>query len=519
MAADTQIEQSEQAKLAIQGSLLSYGKYMRSAFQAPKHLRFIAKQLERVERGECKRLILSCPPRHGKSYLCSELFPAWLMGKKPTREVIAISYAASLAHTFGGRVRALASSDRHKMVFPGCTVDGTSTSGFKWSTDEGGQWISAGVDGPVTGRGADFILIDDPIKNSKEARSKRKVAGLETYFSETLYTRLLPEGAIIITMTRWTSFDLVAYVLKEFPHENWEVINLEALCEDAELDPLGRNVGDALWPERYPVENLMKIKSTLKESFYALYQGHPVAAKGSLVKRDQLVYYSMPLLPRNEDRAAAYSYRFASIDTASTAQTYSDFTAICIWGLADGRLFLLDMVHEKLEFPELVATVKDIAALWQVEDLVIENASSGIQLIQTLSVETKLNPIKSSARGDYYSKLSATTQYLSLVSIPMQSEINQWVIDLVEELVTFPYAAHDDMVVAFVIGVLHWANTIRLATDQPLSSVKKKGYASYKGGGSRRRVEPGQEDASSSKERAGGDVSSKRLSRMELFDS
>ena len=347
------------AKEIISKDLLAYSMYMKPDYEAPRHLKLLIRKLEAVERGEIKRLIISMPPRSGKSLTTSELFPPWFMSKNPNRQFIATSYAASLAHTFGGKVRNYMSSPRHLAIFPDSVVSGRSQSGHKWYTEVGGSYLAVGRGGPTTGFGADCIVVDDILKNSQEARSHRIITGINNWFSETLYTRLMPGGAIIIMATRWADNDLIGYCLQEFAHENWEVINLQAICED-ENDVLNRQIGEALWPERFPIDVLLQTKRTLKDSFSALYQGRPAPKSGSLVKRASLQYYT-----QSELKKVTFKHIYAAWDTASTVKNYSDFSVGFIFGVTeDDKVYLLDRYKGKVEFPELIEEVKKLASKW-----------------------------------------------------------------------------------------------------------------------------------------------------------
>lgn len=260
-------------KEQIKGSLLSYMVASNSSYLPTKLHRFICNLVQsEVERGGA-RIAITLPPRHGKSEIVSKGLPAFYLGHNPTAEVMEICHSSDLATEFGGDVRAMMSSPFYAALFPDSVATGQGTSGQKWRTVSGGKYKGEGIDGSFTGFGANLLIVDDIVKNRKQAHSPTFQKGTKDTFGSTIFTRLLPDSNVIILNTRWSASDLVGYVGGEL---GWRIINLPAIALDGVEDPLGRSPGEALCPERYPLEALMEIKATLNPyDWLALYQGQP----------------------------------------------------------------------------------------------------------------------------------------------------------------------------------------------------------------------------------------------------
>jgi hypothetical protein len=210
----------------------------------------MAERLEAVERGEIKRLMIFSPPRHGKSELVSRRFPAWYLGRNPDRQVISASYGADLAADFGRDVRNIVASPEFTVLFGGVGLAEDSGAKHRWHTNRGGSYVAAGVGTAITGRGADILNIDDPTKDREAAESVLVREATWGWYTSTAYTRLMPGGAVILTMTRWHQDDLAGRLLaeQESGGDRWEILSLPALDDD----------GSALWPERYDVDALQR---------------------------------------------------------------------------------------------------------------------------------------------------------------------------------------------------------------------------------------------------------------------
>ena len=275
------------------GSLMSFVEYTMPSYRAARHHRLIAEKLEAVERGEIKRLMIFCPPRSGKSQLASRHFPAWYVGRHPDRQIITVSANADLASDFGRDVRNLVSDPEYSHVFPGVELARDSQAANKWHTSNGGVYFAAGIGGMITGRGAHILLIDDPVKDREEADSALVRNRIASWYSSAAYTRLMPDAAVVLIMTRWHDDDLAGRL--QVGSEDWEVIKLRGLIEtaaQAEEDVFNRQVGEALWPDWFSTEDLEQQKKVIDpRDWAALVQQDPISEEGAYFKAEYVQYY------------------------------------------------------------------------------------------------------------------------------------------------------------------------------------------------------------------------------------
>jgi predicted phage terminase large subunit-like protein len=256
--------------------LLEFTQYTNPTYQAAEHHRLIADKLEAVERGEIKRLMITMPPRHGKSELASRRFPSWYIGRNDNKQIIAASYNSDLANDFGREVRNIVNSPEFNKLFK-TELSPDSKAANRWHTDKGGMYVAAGVGTAITGRGADILLIDDPFKDRQEADSEITRQRVWDWYTSTAYTRLMPGGAIVVINTRWHDDDLSGKLLVEQDSggDKWELLSLPAIDSK----------GNPLWPQWYPSERLEQIKSVLPaRDWNALYQQNPIPDDGDYFK-------------------------------------------------------------------------------------------------------------------------------------------------------------------------------------------------------------------------------------------
>ena len=225
----------------------------------------IADQLERVERGEIDRLMLRVAPRHGKSELAARSFPAYCLGRRPSRQFICASASSSLAADIGRDVRNIVQSEPYQLIYPNVLLSKDSKAAGKWNTDAGGCWYSVGVGGAILGRGADIVVIDDPFGSMADAMSPTVRESVWRWFNGTLLNRLEPGGAIVIIGHRMHEDDLQGRLEERGRAggdcDRWEIVELPAIA--GENDPLDRAPGEALWPERFSLEALERIRSNM----------------------------------------------------------------------------------------------------------------------------------------------------------------------------------------------------------------------------------------------------------------
>jgi hypothetical protein len=257
--------------------LIAFARATFPRYRPAPHHRRIADALMAVERGAIDRLIITMPPRHGKSQLASVHFPAWYLGRNPDRRVIGASYAAALAYRFSRQSRGLVGAPGWPFAVR-LAEDSAAIHAWDIHGARGG-YIAAGVGGPITGSGAHLLIIDDPFKNQDEANSPIIRENVWDWYTSTAYTRLEEQGAIVLIMTRWHDDDLAGRLLAASRErgDRWEVLHLPAIAED----------GGALWPEKYDRAALDRIKAAVgSRVFAALYQGRPSNDDTALLKRE-----------------------------------------------------------------------------------------------------------------------------------------------------------------------------------------------------------------------------------------
>lgn len=340
--------------------LISYAAYQWPSYRDARHHRLIARKLEAVERGKITRLMITMPPRHGKSMLASEFFPAWYLGRNPDHYVVTATYAQELADDFGRKVKNQIEDATFRSVFPGVGLADDSKSakrfhiegvngGYEHATTQRGAYYAVGVGGPLTGRGAHLLLIDDPVKNREEADSEITRRKTKDWYTSTAYTRLMPDGRIVVIQTRWNEDDLSGWLQLEHAHEGWEILNLPAINEE----------GEALWPEQYPIEALERIRRALPaRDWSALYQQRPAPEEGDYFKSEWLrPYVKAPL----RDTLNIYG----ASDYAVTADG-GDYTVHGVVGIdPDDNLWLLDLWRKQAASDEWVEEFCNMVLRWK----------------------------------------------------------------------------------------------------------------------------------------------------------
>lgn len=417
--------------------LLPYALMTFQGYELAPHIVALARALERVERGECKRLIVSMPPRHGKSMLVSTAFPAWFLGRRPRAQLITATFSQEKADDWGRAVRNQLASPWFRQVF-GHGLAHDSRAVRRFNTSQGGVYIATGIGGTITGRGADLLLIDDPHKGEEEARSPLQRGRVQSWFRSDAYTRLMPGGAIVIVQTRWHEADLAGYVQDELAHEGWEVLNLPAINE----------AGEALWPERFPLGALELIKASVgSRAWEALYQGRPSPEDGGVFKRQWWRFWR----ERPEVDEVLTSWDCAFKSTAS-----SDFVVGQVWGKRGAERYLLDQVRGRWGFTDTVQAIRALAAKWpQARVHLVEDKANGPAVIDTLRREVSgLVPVE--PQGGKEARAHAISPQVEAGQVYLP-ELAPWLADFLEEVAAFPAGGHDDQVDAMTQALLRWS--------------------------------------------------------------
>lgn len=440
--------------------------------------RDICTRLERfsddVAEGKSPRLMLFMPPRTGKSELASVNFPAWHLGRHPDHEIIACSYAQSLAIKFSRKARALCRDPGYLAVFPAMKLDDESQAAEEWLTKAGGGYVAVGIGGPITGKGAHVLSIDDPVKNREDADSMTAREMVKDWYSSTAYTRLAPGGGVLVTMTRWSEDDLSGWLLalqEAGEGDKWNVVTYPAVAEE---DELYRAKGEALHPERYDLEALMRIKKALiPRDWHALYQQRPVVETGLYFKKEMFRFYDQ--LPSGK------RFKFyAAWDLAIGRKESNDFTVGIVVAVdEDDVIYVVDMIRGKWTSFEIVEQMINAHERWRTELVGIEQGQLSLAIEPILEKRMKerkiflpIAPLKP-GRRDKESRARAIQGRMQqgMVQFPRGAG---WIQDCVNEMLKFTAGGiHDD-----VVDAMAWIGQMlmEIIPAQKGKEAKKKSW-------------------------------------------
>jgi len=422
-----------------------------SMFKDAKHHRAIAKVLEEVEKGHIPRLIVTLPPRHGKSELISRRFIPWCMGRDPYRQVIFSTYSDTFAEDFGADVRNIVCMPQYRQIFPGFALRKGGASKAQIQAGAGGRASFVGVGGAITGRGADIFVIDDILKNAEEANSPATREKIWQWFTQVAMTRLMTSTAsVIIVMTRWHEDDLVGRLTDPTnPHFNeeeaakWKIINLPAIAGDD--DPLGRKKGEILWPERFDEQFLDAQRRLDARGFSALYQQRPTPEDGDFFQRDYIQFYTKDQLPKDLRIYAASDH------AVGTDKTRNDSTVLLVAGVdSNDDIYLLDCFWERAAADRVVAAMLDLMkrhkpVMWWAEKGHISKSIAPflrkrMQEERIYCAIDEVTPINNKVQ-----RAQSIQGRMSMKKVYFPKNA-AWTMNAMDELLKFPNARHDDFV-------------------------------------------------------------------------
>lgn len=467
--------------------LLDFGRYMRRhvkpAWIPNWHHEVLADALMQVESGKIDRLIVEMPPQHGKSELCSRLFPAWYLGRHPDRKVISASYNQGKADEFGGQVRNLMREPEFAEIFPSVTLSKDSKSKSKFTVRDArnrgaqGEYKAVGIAGQGgTGNGANIVIIDDPDKGPQTSESTASTKEIREWFSLVVGGRLAPGGAIIIIMTRWKRDDLAGWVQKEFGDQNWRVISMPCIAEEDEEWSLPgnkivrRSAGDRLW-HHYSEADIEKKRAIAgQRGWSAQYQQKPAPKEGAIVKeawfRNRYKY--TPEVIEHLRRTAKRVWQ--SWDTAQKEAASNDESCCTTWAEFPHGSYLLDVWTGRVGMPELRRRAAGLYLRFRPHGVLIEDKSSGTSLIQELRAGVD-NPesdgkifvpvIPIEPHGNKEERLDRCTPALE-AGVVWLPESAPWLDEYLREMLEFPHGALDNRVdsTSQYLGRVHAASTI-----------------------------------------------------------
>lgn len=392
----------------IKSNLITYATAVKENYRPARHHLLIGHYLDKVMKGEIKRLIIEAPPQHGKSELATQIFPAYFLGHNPDKGFIVGGYSQDKADDFGAATRNYIASEVHQAIFPNCKLDPSSNAKNDFKLLKGGSYIAAGVNGPVTGRGASGLILDDPYKNRKEADSDVINETLKTWWTSTFRSRLRGDGFIIIIQTRWNKRDLIQWLLDNEGDPNdpnisqeektdrekykWHRLSFKALIEDEEdtkKDPLKREVGEVLWPEVFDSQVMRQMKKEVgTRDWNALYQQVPSDAKGEIYMREWFRYWCRkgchvehqhhPLPETFDAHAMVWDCAFKGKET-------SDFVVGLAGARSKGNLYILDRSKDRADITKTIKMITNFRAkhpdiMWTG----IEDKANGPAVIDTM---------------------------------------------------------------------------------------------------------------------------------------
>jgi predicted phage terminase large subunit-like protein len=417
------------------------------AYQPNWHIEAMAWHLQQCFTGEVKRLLITLPPRYLKSICASVAFPAWLLGRDPSRRIICASYSADLASKHARDCRRVIAADWYRRIFPQTKVIRGQDTEVEFATTDHGFRYSTSVGGTLTGRGGNVLIIDDPLK-SDDAFSEAKRSAANEWFDGTLYSRLddKREGVIIVVMQRLHLEDLAGHLLVQ---GSWVHLDLPAIAEIDEQIPIGpnkihlRRAGELLHPQRESMRELDGLRNALGNlRFSAHYQQRPVPLESEIIKWGWFRSFDSYPLPQPGDEIVQ------SWDTAYKAEELSDYSVCTTWLVQDNLYYLIDVLREKLVYPDLKKKVIQHARSYKPDVVLIENKGSGIALVDDLSRENAPGmprPIAVDPESDKVTRMATQAAKIEGGRVFLPSSAG-WLDQFKSELLQFPRGQHDDQV-------------------------------------------------------------------------
>lgn len=439
-----------------------------------------------------RRLIVQMPPRHGKSELCSRWFPAWYLGNNPHHRIILAAYEARFARTWGMKARDIlqnlgpdtfdvrpaqdndAANDWGIEVRSRAVQEAEDVAAAAWSKTDGGM-VTAGVGGPITGRGADGLIVDDPVKNAKDAESEAKQADTDSWWDSTAQTRLEPDGWVLIIQTRWHMNDLAGQVLRKQDEEEdmagaedetWYVISLPAIAEDN--DVLGREPGTALWSWRYPIEVLLRRRSrTSAYVWNALYQQRPSPPGGVIFKRQDWERFETLPVPLGSTRMQGCII----VDTATDDDERLDPVGIMTMYRHEFDFYITRWTSTQMRFPDMLQEILDqYEATRPTPDsdglpILVEDVPWARPTIHSLE-DAGFSVIRQKPEGSKMARAIAVQHYQEghHVFLPRRGA---WVGDFIDQLAAFPTPGiHDEGVDNLTAGLIRLGLNVNMRDEQ-----------------------------------------------------
>ena len=436
-------------------------------FMMGNHIKLISDKLKDMEEGKIKRLMVFLPPRSSKSVICSKLFPAWYIGRNPSHEILTVSHSDQLSSDFGRSVRDIVNTEEFQKIFRGVHLRSDVRAAGKWKTNQNGTYYAAGVRSQIAGRGAHMAILDD-VMSEEDAFSDAGRRYIKEWYPAGLRTRIMPNGAILIINTRFHYDDLCGWLLKqqenmsEYETIPWEVIKIPAWLDEESAELLDLPPGSSYFPEWKTKEVLQMDENEIKASngsryWNSLYMQDPTPEEGGLIKKRWLQNWEDPEPP-------SCDFVIQTFDTAFSTKTTADFSVIQTWGIfylhdQDEKgyetyapnLILLGNIKGRFEYPELRRLSQKLYNEHRPDVCMVEKKASGQSLIQDMR-RAGLPVMEYNPDRDKVSRVYAASPIMEAGRLWIPKN-KKWADDLIEELIRFPNAAHDDQVDALTMAV------------------------------------------------------------------
>ena len=428
---------------------LSFVKCVWPEFIEGSHHRHIAEKFNKLATGELKRLIINMPPRHTKSEFASYLLPSWMVGRNPKLKIIQATHTGELAIKFGRKAKHLIDSEEYSKIFQTRLQEDSKAAG-RWETAQGGEYFAAGVGGAITGRGAELLIIDDP-HSEQDAMSESALEGAYEWYTSGPRQRLQPGASIVLVMTRWSTKDLTAQLIKaqkEVKGDQWDVVEFPAILDHGKKS-------EPVWPQYWKLDELEKVKATLPVAKWnAQWMQAPTSEEGALIKREWWKVWKHDWIPQ-------LHYVIQSYDTAFLKKETADFSAITTWGLfypnpdSPLNLILLDAVKDRFEFPELRRKALEQYRYWDPEMVIVEAKASGLPLTYELrQMDIPVVNFTPSKGNDKHVRVNSCAPVFE--SGMVWAPETKFAEEVIEECAAFPHGDNDDLVDSMTQAVMRF---------------------------------------------------------------
>ena len=466
-----------------------------SDWKMGKHIEVISEKLRQLESGEIKRLMVFLPPRSSKSVLCSKLFPAWYIGRNPEHEILTVSHSDQLSSDFGRSVRDIVNSEQFQDIFKGVSLRSDVRAAGKWKTNQNGTYYAAGVRSQIAGRGAHVAILDD-VMSEEDSFGEAGRRYVKEWYPAGLRTRIMPNGSILIINTRYHYDDLCGWLLKQ--EENvgdyaitpWDVVRIPAWLDEEAAELLGLPEGSSYFPEWKPEEVLEIDEAEIKASngaryWNSLYMQDPTPDEGGIIKKHWIQWW-------DEEAPPPCDFIIQTFDTAFSTSRTADFSVIQTWGIFSNyeedehgyenfqsNLILLGNIKGRFEYPELRRLSQQLYHEHRPDVCMIEKKASGQSLIQDMR-RAGLPILEYLPDRDKVSRVYAATPMMEAGKVWIPSN-KKWSEDLLEEMLRFPNAAHDDQVDAMTMAIHYMKESwhLRHPEDPDWEDAPRKKKVAY----------------------------------------